>query len=61
MDQKQKNYKKMEELAEYVGDLKLASMFWDMFMDLSIAKQKKYIKMAKQIVSEECGIPVDEL
>lgn len=50
--QKEKNYEEMSEIADQIGDMYLMAMFWDMFEDLSAAKQKIYIERAKDILKE---------
>jgi hypothetical protein len=58
MNQKQNNREELERVAEYVGDLFLSELFWNMFDDLSAANQKKYIAAAKAIVERERGFKV---
>lgn len=58
-DKKKENRAELDRISDYIGDMYLMEMFWDMFDDLSIANQKKYIERAKRIVKEH-GMEVDK-
>lgn len=53
MNKKEENREELEKIAERIGDLYLMEMFWSMFDDLNVAKQKKYIEWAKRIEAEK--------
>lgn len=44
---KSENREKLQALANVVGDMFLMEMFWDIFDDLSIKNQEKYLKRAE--------------
>lgn len=49
MSQKEINRQKLEEIAEYTGDIELMAMFWSMFDSLSVKKQEQYLIWAEEI------------
>lgn len=57
-NKKQENHDMLQQIADVGGDLMLMEMFWSMFDDLSLVKQKGYIEWAKEIVKRETNITV---
>ena len=52
---KEKNIEKLENIAEWCGDIKLTEMLWSMFADLSETKQRFYIEWAERIATWDSG------
>ena len=49
MTNKEKNRQELEKIADNIGDMFLMEMFWSMFDELTVSKQKIFIKQAKEI------------